>query len=40
MWDNTDKQDEGYTDYLTDLGFILVGMVIIVAMIFIGWRLW
>lgn len=40
MWDNTDKQDEGCTDYITDLGFVLVGMVTIVAMIFIGWMLY
>jgi len=40
MWDNTDKQDEGYTDYITDLSFLAVGFVVIVAILFIGWMIW
>lgn len=33
MWDNTDKQDEGYTDYLTDAGFAAIVVVILLVLI-------
>lgn len=33
MRDNTDKQDEGYTDYLTDAGFTAIVVVILLVLI-------
>lgn len=41
MWDNTDKQDEGYTDYLTDTGFAaIVGCIVLVFVACVGVAIW